>query len=147
MIGLPFLSNAVLDNIVEAQTGTDNYAIAILFYGMSFRNRGAGNTVRMRRTRESDLAYAMQISSLSAVNGAGSFVSGSHDQRAAPCVDNLLEDNRLYDGDLLLNYNDFGGGTTPYVSELNRTAGNVIYHGVRSVSHHTDLSDGDTIVP
>lgn len=147
VIGVPFLQNEVTDLDIECVTNSDHYAIGVLFYGMSWRNRAAGSAIRMRRTLASDLAYAAQISSLSAVSAAGSWVSAGGDQRAAPCIGNVLADHTIDGGDLVLNYNDFSAGTTPYTSRGNVRRGNFLRGGTSIVANHENLSFADMVTP
>jgi hypothetical protein len=145
VIGLPFLRNVVTNCRIDAVTSADHYSIGTLFYGMSVANVSEGNTIAIQRTLSSDLGRAIGVSSLAAVDGAGSFVSNAGDQRWAPSIGNLVQGNTVK-GDVVFDYNDFSAGLTPYESGGNRPFGNTI-QGALTITNHVDLRDGNLETP
>lgn len=146
VIGLPFLQNEVYGITVDGVTGADHYGIGVLLYGLCIGNTVRDNRVRFDRTVKTDDARGVGVQSLSGINGAGSYVSSTGDQRKAPNHGNLLDANKAYGCDVVLDYNDFGGATTPYVSYGNRTRGNGVLGGALTIADHVNYSDGDWIV-
>jgi len=146
VIGSPFLGCSVDGVSMQGASGGDGYMNGVLFYGGVFGSTIGNVRADFRRTLTADYARGVTLSSLSGVNGAGSYVSGGGSQRLAPVMNNVVDRARLIGCDLALEPTIFGGADSPIMTG-NRTSLNTGIGSARICVDNQDLPDGDLFTP
>lgn len=128
VVGMPFRDNTVTVR-GTGQAGANDYTAMVQIYGLGLCNKVIDSTIAMQKTGGSDICRGIAVFSLENINGAGSYISSSGHQRAAPSPGNLVAQNNLQGCDIEVAYYGFNADPATYLTGGNRVVNNTVADG------------------